>query len=100
MGFITLKNSVRCPKSAIIIAAAHNARELLGLSGPTYVTSMNDSVHMRGSKHYTDNAVDFRTRDLTAADVQRWAAYIRTRLGKGYDVLIEKDHLHIEYDDA
>ena len=75
---IRFKTSVVCPKSAIIIAAVANAREELGL-GQTYVTSMNDSVHMRGSRHYQDEAVDFRTRDLTAEQVQTWAKAVRRR---------------------
>lgn len=95
---LRFKHSVQCPKSAIIIAAAHNARLILGLQGPTYVTSMNDSMHMRGSKHYTDEAVDLRTRDLSEVDITHWASAIRARLGRGYQVVIESDHLHIEFD--
>lgn len=66
----------------------------------TFVTSMNDSLHMDKSKHYTDEAADFRTRDLTQTQVQEWAVLCRTRLGKGYQVIVEKDHLHVEWDKA
>ena len=93
---IKFANSVRCPKSAIIVAAAANARETLSF-GDTYVSSMNDRSHMPTSKHYTDEAADFRTRDLEPVQVAAWAAMCRVRLGAGYQVIVEKDHLHIEW---
>lgn len=95
---LRFKNSVQCPKSVIIVAAAHNARTALGFPGDTYVTSMNDSIHMPESKHYTDEAADFRTKDLTDVQVKQWAAAVRARLGHHFDVVIETDHLHIEHD--
>ena len=96
---IKFKTSVQCPKSAIIVAAVANAREELQL-GSTYVTSMNDSMHMRGSRHYQDEAVDFRTRDLTTEQINAWAKAVRRRLGKGYQAVIESDLLHVEFDPA
>lgn len=95
---LKFKKSVICPKSVIIVAAAHNARVSLGLPGDTYVTSMNDSTHMAGSKHYTDEAADLRIQGLDAATVKRWASAIRARLGSDYQVIIEKDHIHVEFD--
>lgn len=94
---IRFAGTVSCPKSVIIVAATANALEELKL-GHLYVTSMNDSTHMRGSAHYRDEAVDFRTRELAHADVERWAVVCRRRLGDAYQVIIEVDHLHIEYD--
>ena len=91
-------SGVRCPKSAIIIAAVSNAWAELDLPGDCFVTSMNDAVHMRGSKHYTDDAADFRTRTLTAEQVRLWAKVAKRRLGSEYDVVVEKDHLHVEAD--
>jgi hypothetical protein len=98
MSFLRFKNGVIIPKSAIIAAAAHNARTQLGLPGDTWVTSANDSVHMRGSRHYTDEALDLRIHGLTKIQVAEWAAAIKTRLGLKYDVVVEKDHIHVEYD--
>ncbi len=96
--YLKFKGNVRCPQSAIIMAACHNARVQLGFPGDTYVTSMNDSVHMRGSFHYLDRAVDFRTRDLTPDQIKRWAAVSQERLGRDYQVLVETDHMHVEHD--
>jgi hypothetical protein len=95
---LRFKNSVRCPKSVFIVAAANNARQALGIAGDTYVTSLNDSHHMAGSKHYSDEAADLRTRDLSPIDIQRWASAIRSRLGSAYQVVIENDHVHVEHD--
>ncbi len=92
---IKFTGNVQCPKSVIIVAAAANAKEELKFGG-IVVTSMNDSVHMRGSAHYRDEAVDFRTHDLAHADVERWADVCRRRLGSSYQVIVEVDHLHIE----
>ena len=93
---IKFAGGVRCPKSVIIVAAAANARATLKLPGDTYVTSLNDSSHMPTSRHYSDEAADFRTRDLEPVQVAAWAAMCRQRLGAGYQVLVEADHLHIE----
>jgi hypothetical protein len=94
---IKFQGNVHCPKSVIIVAACANARDQLGL-GQTTVTSMNDSVHMRESKHYRDEAVDFRTHDLSHDNVVEWAKTCSTRLGPGYQVIMEIDHLHVEWD--
>lgn len=97
---LKFKPTVVAPRVCFIIAAAVNAKNALGFQSNTYVTSQNDSLHMKGSKHYEDCAVDFRTNDMSKADVQRWAVAVRGRLGAGYDVVIEADHLHVEYDPA
>jgi hypothetical protein len=57
------------------------------------------------SYHYAVNtpshlcqAVDLRTRDLEDADMRLWARSCKTALFPlGYDVILESDHLHIEY---
>lgn len=90
--------SVKTPRVVHIAAAAVNAKNELGLPGNVIITSGNDKTHSKGSKHYSDAALDFRTRDLTAEQTQAWANNIRVRLGNDYDVVIEPTHLHIEYD--
>lgn len=95
---LKFKASVRCPRSVIICAATFNAWLECGFAGECWVTSLNDSGHMQGSKHYTDEAADFRTRGLKTSDIERWAKVCKRRLGRSYDVVVESDHLHIEYD--
>ncbi len=60
------------------------------------VTSVTDSKHGRGSKHYIGNAVDLRTRNLsnpTAVEI-----HLASALGPEFDVVLESNHLHIEWD--
>lgn len=59
-----------------------------------------DGVHKKGSKHYTGEAFDIRiwnipgTREATV-DIFN---IIQRVLGTDYDVILEKDHIHVEYD--
>lgn len=103
MAYLKFTGSVVVPKTVIIAAAAINTANVLGLAGDLFVTSGNDSVHMRGSKHYTDEALDLRTHNLTPAEKHLFKTTIQTRLGKDYDVILEdeggpNEHLHVEYD--
>jgi hypothetical protein len=61
------------------------------------VTSCVDSKHSRGSLHYSGAAVDLRTRDVPADVMQAIVAEIREALGTDFDVVLEPDHLHAEY---
>ncbi len=61
------------------------------------VTSCVDSKHKAGSLHYAGAAADLRTRDVPADAVQTIIAEIRDALGADFDVVLEQDHLHIEY---
>ena len=103
MSLIKLKNSVACPRSLIIAMAAVNAANVIGLKQDLLITSANDSTHMRGSKHYTDDALDFRTKHLPAKDKQAWLIELKRRLGRSFDVVLESEdganeHAHVEYD--
>lgn len=61
------------------------------------ITSGNDGYHSRpGSLHYRNAALDFRTNDWP--DVHEYVVRIRGLLGPKYDVVVEPNHLHIEYE--
>lgn len=62
------------------------------------VTSINDSVHSSGSLHYKGRAFDLRTRNLKGITPQGMALMLKGQLGKDFDVVVEKDHIHVEYD--
>ena len=98
MAILKIKSGAVVSKQVVIAAAAVNARTVLGLAGDCLITSGNDSQHMAGSKHFTDEALDFRTHGLTSAEVAEWAKAVKRRLGTGYDVVVESDHLHVELD--
>ncbi len=95
MAFIKLKGSVKTKPVVVIACAVVNAATTLSLPD-MLITSANDSVHMQGSKHYSDEALDFRTKHLSASEKQKLVAEVKKRLGPGYDVILETDHLHVE----
>lgn len=62
------------------------------------LTSVNDGKHSHASLHYSGSAMDIRTRDLPEEDsVQKVAEEIRQALSNEYDVVVELNHIHIEY---
>jgi len=58
------------------------------------VTSTTGDIHMVGSKHYEGNAVDFRL----PPNYRKVARDLQEALGNDYDVVLESDHIHVEYD--
>ena len=60
-------------------------------------TRWNDK-HKWSSLHYSGHAVDLRTRNLTEKQINDVTAELRLKLGKDYDVVIEGNHIHMEYD--
>ena len=59
------------------------------------ITSTFEGTHGDGSLHYADDAYDVREPKKDAAIVMM---QIKSGLGSDYDVLLEADHIHIEYD--
>lgn len=98
---IALKSSARItgvrPETLFAMRVAEGVFEDRKL-GLMTVTSCTDGKHSAGSKHYTGGAFDIRTRDIPQDQWQIVAGDIRERLGSEFDVVVEKDHLHIEND--
>ena len=60
------------------------------------VTSALDGKHGVKSLHYKGLAIDIRTRDMKKpVDCYK---RIKDKLDKDFDVVLEKTHIHIEYD--
>lgn len=79
-------------KSALI------CKLICGTNYTMTITSGNDGVHMKKSKHYENNAIDIRTRDMENWQKLIVQEKIAKELGRHYDVILEETHLHIEYD--
>lgn len=63
-------------------------------SGDVVITSGVDS-HTEG-KHPTGRAIDVRTRDMDPGEARVLAKSLQARLGSGWTVLVESDHIHIQ----
>ena len=63
------------------------------------ITSLNDSTHSRKSLHYSGCAADLRTNYFDRSTQLLVVKDIKTRLSWSphYDVVLESDHIHIEY---
>lgn len=63
------------------------------------VTSVVDGTHKPGSFHYSGLAFDLRTYDLRGIGVLSMAQKLRDRLPSEYQIIVESDHIHVEFDD-
>jgi uncharacterized protein YcbK (DUF882 family) len=62
------------------------------------ITSGIDSVHRGDSKHYSGNAFDLRINNVLKLHVKSIFEELRVKLGNDFDVVLERDHIHVEYD--
>lgn len=68
-------------------------------AGELVVTSGRDGKHSSKSFHYQGLACDIRTKHLTPAAKADLARYLKAKLDlRGYDIVAESDHIHIEWD--
>jgi len=67
------------------------------------ITSVSDGKHLN-ALHSVGYAIDLRSRDTDSNEQwsnrlkKRLAAKIRSRLTDEFDVVIESDHIHVEFD--
>lgn len=59
------------------------------------ITSTYESNHENASLHYHNDAIDVRLRQKYISTLKR---DVKKRLGINFDVVIEVDHMHVEYD--
>lgn len=62
------------------------------------ITSLQDSVHSNGSKHYSGNAVDLRIKNIPKPMQVLVFNALKAALPIGFDCILESDHIHIEWD--
>ena len=62
------------------------------------ITSVRDGVHMPGSFHYSGLAFDIRIFDLRGVLAHVVADRLREALGSLFTVVLEQDHIHVEFD--
>lgn len=70
-----------------------------GLAGRELtVTSISDGVHKKGSKHYVGMAADLRINDLLPGLAEQIVEALSEQLERDFDIVLEADHIHLEYD--
>lgn len=85
------------PEALEIKAAAERVFSRRGIT--VVITSGMDGSHSRQSLHDDGFALDLRRWDADARAVTDIiVAELRTELGPDYDVILEPDHIHVEYD--
>jgi hypothetical protein len=62
------------------------------------ITSARDGLHMKNSLHYQGKAIDLRTYDMKPGGAEAVVRELRVTLGRDFDVVLESDHIHLEYD--
>ena len=95
--------SLKCLRREIrraLNAIEHVYRDVAGHEA--VITSTTEGTHSPGSLHYAGQAVDVAlpgTHGMTStASPQDIAKALRSLLGPNYDVVVERDHIHVEYD--
>lgn len=62
------------------------------------ITSASDGKHGPNSLHYKGKALDFRTNNLRGPQVHPIYLALKEALGAQFDVVLEDDHIHCEFD--
>ena len=62
------------------------------------ITSASDGKHGPNSLHYKGQALDLRTRHINGQGLQLVVDKLKEALGSQFDVVLEADHIQIEFD--
>lgn len=96
---LTLKPDVRItglrPEVVIAIVVAERAYAEIGCA--LMLTSAIEGAHMRSSLHYAGSAADFQTHNVAPDKLKPLVEKIGGALGPDFDVLLESDHPHVEF---
>ena len=87
-------------EALLAIQIAYSIWTDLSLVADMVITSACETGDFRkkGSKHLSGYAFDLRTRNLVGSQLNKFAESLRIALGSGYDVVVESNHIHVEYD--
>ena len=86
------------PKLELIDGLLTCAEVYYDLGYTLVITEIAGGVHMKGSLHYEGLAADLRTSMVPRERLPSLVAALRRKLPRYWDVVLEKDHIHVEYD--
>lgn len=84
------------PETLLAILATYHA--CTSMRVPMTITSISDGQHSPHSLHHKGQAFDIRTHHLTTATAALLTHTIASALPTHYQVILEKTHIHVEYD--
>ena len=91
-----IKKGVKLPAGVAIGIALQIIDPILREHNQELVlTSYLDGKHSKGSLHYVGLAIDLRTWDITTP--RDCVREMQKALGEDFDVILERDHIHLEY---
>ena len=78
-----------------------DAHKVTGQPEDIVITSANDSTHKANSKHYSNEALDVRSKSFDADARAAFIAALKRELGEAFTVLYEGDgtpnqHFHVQ----
>ena len=83
---------------AFVMPAINDVVEKYDTIEGCMITSVTEGKHSKGSRHYIGCAMDIRIRNMAKADPKKCVKALKMALGKDFDVVLERHHIHIEYD--
>ena len=83
------------PEIVLAIQIAHEVYQCFDAN--LVISSVADGKHMVGSLHETGMAVDFRL-PRSEIDANVVSEALKAALGKQFDVVLEGNHIHVEFD--
>ncbi len=101
MALIKIKAGVQ-PPVIVLMAAVANVAQTLDAPTTILVTSGNDGTHATTSKHYSNEAIDIRSKSFPSLKAKRaFIAAVLKRLGTGYTMILEEEgkpneHFHLQ----
>jgi len=87
-------------RSEMILAAAIAEGVYRAVGADCVITEGTGGKHGRHSHHYKGLAIDLRTRNVDTVRHVELKDRLQNALGPEYQVILEPDHIHIEYDPA
>lgn len=83
------------PEMAVALQVCASVYQKFGVE--MVVTEGTAGRHSPKSRHYLGFAVDLRTWNVQRSELDNLAQAVRGALGKDFWVLLEADHMHVEF---